>query len=231
MFHEIEPLRPSLKPPAAERCADQTFEIGTDLLSGRDFPMAVKWLQRSYDVLNDQELDKMSRDGIEMRLAIAEALVKALLGIQTTDAHDRAWNLVQYIESEMGDHLVVLLLRLEILNHAPAETFDADTYADVLRRMIRSFNHQEPNFKSLMGNIRKLHDKSPSVGVRLLDEFLLTLVGEEQNDSWVENLVINRIWMITSQTDSDSTIDEARTLLKKLPKPLSVEATIAAQTV
>ena len=231
MFHEIQPLRSYLKPPAAERLAEQVLEMGKDFFSKEDFHMAAKWLQRAYDILNDQKLDEISRDGLEMRLAIAEALVKALLGIQTTEAHDRARSLVQYIKSEIGDHLVVLLLSLEILNKAPPEAFEADTYSDVLRCMIRRFNHQEPNFKLITGHIRKLHDKSPDLGVKLIDEFLLTLVAQDQNDSWVENLVINRMWMITSQMDCHGSIDGTRTLLEKLQTPLSAEGTIAAQTV
>ena len=231
MFSKAEALSSSLSPSAAEKLADLLFRVGESSLHRKDFPMAIKWVQRAYDMLNDQELEKMSRDAVELRLTVAQVLVTALLGVQTTDGYEKAQNLVRYLKSEIGDKLVVLLLDLEVLIKAPDEVFDADAYARILERMMQIFNHQETNFKLLVYHIRKLHEKSPSDGVRILDMFLLTLNGQQCDASWIENLVITRMWMITSHRDSDSGIDEAQKLLHKLDKPLGAEGTVAAQTV
>ncbi|EOO03635.1 putative spo22-domain-containing protein [Phaeoacremonium minimum UCRPA7] len=221
---------------------NMALRAGVACLSGNNVDLARIALQRAADYnghlqnlsqsqrLTQDEAWKEDQFDVAEHMFIAQVLVTALLGVQTTDGYEKAQNLVRYLKSEIGDKLVVLLLDLEVLIKAPDEVFDADAYARILERMMQIFNHQETNFKLLVYHIRKLHEKSPSDGVRILDMFLLTLNGQQCDASWIENLVITRMWMITSHRDSDSGIDEAQKLLHKLDKPLGAEGTVAAQT-
>lgn len=220
----------SLEPYHVEKLADILYEIGKDLCRKGDFSMAVKWLDRANDVINSQGLELLSREAIELRTAIVQALVTALLGLDTTDAFEKADNLVDGIESEMGVELVILLMRLEILQKSPAEVFDSDAYADVLRRMVKSFNFTDSTFKLVVHHIRKLHDKSPGLGCKVLDEFIAVLTSVE-TDEWIERLIIIRVWMTTNGQNSADSIESTIAVLKLLGKPLSVDATVAAQTV
>lgn len=219
-----------LDPYQVEKLADVLYEIGKDLSGKSDFSMAAKWLNRAYDVVNSQGLELLSREAIELRTAILQTLVTALLGLGTTDGFETADNLVNVIESEMGNELVVSLLRLEILQKSPAEVFDSDSYADVLRRMIKSFNFTESTFKLVVHHIRKLHDKTPGLGCKVIDEFIGALRNAE-TDEWIERLVIIRIWMTTNQRDSVDIIQSAEDVLTRVDRHLSADAAIAAQTV
>lgn len=192
--------------------------------------MADKWLHRAWEVINSQQLQEVSRDAVELRIAVMQALVAALLGTQTSESIQEAKDLVGYVESEIGDQPVVLLLHLEILNKSPDETFDAEAYVDILRRMVRSFRPSENNFKLTVHHIHVLHAKSPSLGCSVLEKFLSLLIKNGTSD-WVEKVIIMRVHMAVSHRDVEAIIDDARRAVLKLEKPVSADAAFAAQTV
>lgn len=191
--------------------------------------MAIKWLQRAWDAMNGQRLQELPRDAIELRMAILQSLVTALLGLQTSESSEKANNLVRYIESEVGDQPIVLLLNLEILNRSPAEVFDNEAYGNILRRMIRGFQPSDSNFKLLAYHVRKVHSKSPGLGCAILDEFLASLIKTGQS-GWIDRAVVTRIFMTTSQRDFAGSIDEAEKSLLRVEEPVGADASFSAHT-
>ncbi|XXG97783.1 hypothetical protein Hte_004096 [Hypoxylon texense] len=221
-------------PVSAENLADSLFEIGKDLTTKKNFPLAVKWLERAYESLNSQELELLSREAIELRLAISQALVRAYLNINTADGFQKAENHVCYVESEIGDKLVVLLLRLELLLSSPAEVFDSSAYAGILQRMVRTLDISESSFNLMVHHIRKLEDKSPSLASSVLDAFLTSRILPTQHDAWVERVVVLRTHMATTHRDTHETIQGLATMFDSveanLEKPLPAAAVLAVQT-
>lgn len=220
---------------SAENLADSLFEIGKDLTEKKNFPLAVKWLERAYEAINIQDLEQLSREAIELRLAISQALVRSYLDLGTTEGFQKAENHVCYIESEIGDKLVVLLLRLELLSKSPAEVFDSGGYADVLHRMVRSLDISESSFNLVIHHIRKLNDKSPSAACSILDEFITSRVLPTQHDPWIERAIVLRTRMTTTHRDSDETIQSLSSTFDSveanLEKSLPAAAVLAIQIV
>jgi hypothetical protein len=223
-----------LDPSTAESLADLLFEMGRELFGKKQFDLAVKWLDRAFAVLNSQELDRLSSDASELRTSIIQCSVKALLGVGQQDAKEQADNLVGLLENEVGDKLIVLLLRLELLS-VSGEVFDSASYGTVLQRIIRTVALTDPNFKLIMHHIRKLNDKSPSLACGALDEFLHRRVFEADNDEWLETVLINRLWMATSQRDGSDVLSSVRRtldmVLSNVDRPVGSSATFAAQMV
>ncbi|OHE93556.1 hypothetical protein CORC01_11153 [Colletotrichum orchidophilum] len=205
----------------SEKMAEVLFEIGKDLSKKNDFAMAVRWLERGYDIINAHDLARLSRDAIELRLSVCQALIHALLGMNTPETSQKALGLVNYIESEIGDKPVVLLLRLDLLQRAPAEVFDVEAYADILRRMVRSFNFSEAHFKLLVHHARKLHDKSPTLATSVVDGMLRGTIFTSGRSEWAERLVLLRIWMETTQRNGMRAIEELMGVLVGLQDNLS----------
>ncbi|KAL2265293.1 hypothetical protein VTJ83DRAFT_6393 [Remersonia thermophila] len=228
MYSKTEPLRQLLTPEYAERLADVLYEIGKSLSAEYNFAMAVKWFKRASEVINGQELEQLSREGLELRLAILQARVTALLATGTQEALDEAQNQVALVESEAGNKFVVSLLKLELLQKMPTEVFDTEGYGDILRHIIRSFPISDSGFKLIMHHIRKLHDKSPGAGCAVLDDLIVALSRAEK-DEWVEKAVVTRVWMITNQRETAETIRATENVLGQLSRPLSSEAAVAAQ--
>lgn len=230
LFTSSHELLSRIKPAASEKIGDSLFQIGKGLLSKHDYPIAEKWLQRAWDVILGQPLQDMSRDAVELRMAVFQALIAALLGIETTDSIEKAQNLTNYVRSDIGDQPVVLLVGLELLNKSPGETFDGEAYGNILRRMITSLSVNENNFKLFMSHIHTLHLKCPALGCSIVDELLALLVKEGQT-TWIDKLVVVRIKMATTHRDFDETVQEARKAVSRLERPVSADASIAAQTV
>jgi hypothetical protein len=223
-----------LDPSTAESLADLLFEMGRELLEKKQFDLAVKWLDRAFTVLNSQELDRLSSNASELRTSIIQCSVKALLGVRQQVAKEQADNLVSLLENEVGDKLIVLLLRLELLS-VSGEVFDSASYGTVLQRIIRTIALTESNFKLTMHHIRKLNDKSPSLASEILDEFLQRRVFESDNDGWLETVLVNRLWMATSQRDGAEVLSSVRRILdmvlSNVERPLGSSAIFAAQMV
>ncbi|KAF6805556.1 hypothetical protein CSOJ01_09425 [Colletotrichum sojae] len=234
MYGKAQPILESLDRISAEKMAEVLFEIGRDLSKKGDLTQAVRWLERAHDVISTQDLDRLSRDAVELRLSISQAHIHALLGMDTPEASQKALDLVNYIESEVGEKAVVLLLRLELLQKTPAEAFDIEAYADVLRRMVRCFNFSEAHFRLLLHHSRKLHDKSPSFAAGVVNGMLGGTIVTAGRDEWVERLVLFRIWMETSQRDSMAAVEALAKVLtgvqENLTKPFDASAAVGALT-
>ncbi|KAI8294264.1 Transcriptional regulator [Colletotrichum sp. SAR11_240] len=235
MYDKGQPTIQTLDPSSAELLTEVLFEIGKDFSKKGDFKMAVKWLERAYDIINSQELDRLPRDALELRLSVCQAHIHALLGMNTSEASQKAHDLVSYVEQEIGEQPVVLLLRLELLQKAPAEVFDVEAYADILKLMVQRFNFSEAHFKLLVHHARKLHDKSPSMALRMVNGMLKSNIVSSGQDGWVERLVLLRLWMEESQRDSELGIDELMNVLRgveaNLTQPFGASAAVAALTI
>ncbi|KAG9248179.1 meiosis protein SPO22/ZIP4 like-domain-containing protein [Calycina marina] len=221
-------------PGTVESLADVLYEIGKDLLDKKEYEGAVKWLGRSNEMVKSQELDKMSTDISELRLSIAESLIRATLALQNPEATGRARYLLENLEDTMGTRLPVMLLRLEFLSTMTDETFDGVLYSNTLHKMARSMMLSESNFKLMMHHIRKLNDKSSSLACKALDSFITMRILQDGKDSWLEKVIITRIWLTISQRDSAEALEALKMMLSNIyqhtQKPASAAATLAAHT-
>ncbi|RYP44678.1 hypothetical protein DL768_008881 [Monosporascus sp. mg162] len=234
MYSKVEKLEHIMGTPLMEAFADTLFEIGKTLAARNDFSLATKWLDRAYDTINSQGLDKLSREAVELRMAISQALVHANLNASTDHSFQKAENLVAYMESEIGDKLTVLLLRLELLLKSPAEVFDSPGFATVLRRLIRNADISETTFKIILHHVRILDSKSPTLACEILDYFFGTRVLPSRRKEWIEKVIVFRTQMATSRRDTTESIQSLAMILDAIEEnssqPLGAEAAISLQT-
>ncbi|KAM7204837.1 Meiosis protein SPO22/ZIP4 like domain containing protein [Rhypophila sp. PSN 637] len=230
MYTKAERLHKFLTPNYAEKLADVLFEIGKSFLVEKDFLSAVKWLERANEILNTQSLEKLSREGVELRLAILQATVTAYLGMETPSALEKARKIVDYVESELGStKLIVSLLRLEVLRRTPPEEFDDEAYSEVLRRMIRTFNSTDAGLKLITHHIQKLQKKSPGAACAVMDELINRLREVGENLDWMEMVVVQRMWMIQHAPLSLESFEAVRNVLSLLKRPFGPMACMATQ--
>lgn len=221
--------------PLVESFADAMFEIGKNLASKSNFPMATKWLERSYDVINTQEIEELSRQAVELRLAILQALVNAHLNGGTDDDFKKAENYVAYMESHIGDKFTVLLLRLEMLLKTPAEVFDSNAFAGILRRMIRNTELSDTTLKIILHHIHTLNDKSPTLASEVLDYFFGDRVLPSQHEEWIEKATVFRTQIAITARDTVAPVESLMVILDAVEhnvhQPLGVPATFSIHMV
>ena len=222
-------------PRSAENLADTLYEIGKDLLSKQQYLLATKWLERSHTVLNAQELDTLSSDANELRISIIQSSIKAWLGMSDQESYRHAVNLANLLEQEIGDKMVVLLIRLELLSAPAAETFDSLAYSEVLQRMTKNMALTEANIKVFLKHMRKLNEKNAVLGCKTLDGFLRLRILRAESQEWVEKIIVTRLWLTVSQRDESDQITPLDDILSAvdqyMARPISPAATVAAHTV
>ncbi|GAP85521.1 putative SPO22-domain-containing protein [Rosellinia necatrix] len=233
LYTSLEKTMAKVDIPLAEKLTDALFEIGRDLMQQKNFILAAKWLERAYEFINAQEISRLSRDAIELRLAISQALIQVYLDIGSPEFITRAKNHIAYVESELGDKLIVLLFRAEVLLRSPAEIFDSKAYADTLRRIIRTVDMSEASFKLIIHHIRKLDEKDQSAASSVLDDFMVTCIVTSGQDQWIDRAIILRTDMTTRDGSPDSMKGLEAMLdivLSSTGTPLSANTAVGIQT-
>jgi hypothetical protein len=74
MFAKCKQLTRSFTPSTAENLADLFYEIGKSMLVKHMFELAVRWLERAYDVLGEQDIEILSSEAGELRLSIMQSI-------------------------------------------------------------------------------------------------------------------------------------------------------------
>ncbi|KAF7952888.1 hypothetical protein EAE96_006111 [Botrytis aclada] len=235
MFHKSMSSKELFDHATTESLSDTLYEMGKALLEKEQHALSVKWLERAYEVLSGDELDKLSADATELRISIIQSLIKALLETQIPESIQRARDLIDLLECELGDKLVVLLLKLELLTRTSNETFDGLTYSAILNKMIRTLVFNPTNLRLFMFHVRKLHEKAPSLACGALDEMVRLRVKELVTmTEWLEKALLTRIWMCVSGRETEElfvSMEGYLTMIAgNIEKSIGVEATMAAHT-
>ncbi|PHH59291.1 hypothetical protein CDD81_3415 [Ophiocordyceps australis] len=219
---------------STENMADTLQHIGAALASRGNHVKALEWLRRAHQVLHWPSLDQLSLLGLELRMAICQCRIQSLLAIDSPESLQEANDLVAYFESELGDKPVILHWRLDILLKSRAEVFDAEAYASTLRRMIRCFDSCEDTLHFLLHHIKELCDMNPRLAAGLLDELARQHVLPSGNVSWINKVLVRRIWMGTMDSSHEDAAASLNKVLDRtydaLSRPMSPEATGAAHS-
>ncbi|KAI9718236.1 MAG: hypothetical protein M1812_004226 [Candelaria pacifica] len=248
MFRKASVNDRHLDPNTTESFADLLFEIGKSQYDNQQYDLAVKWLDRSYDVLHKQDLERLSNDAGELRISIIEKTVKALLGLHNEDARTKAWSLVNLLENDFGDKSIVLLLKLEMIATEPL--FDAQGYydgkkddeddrinGDKLQGAYWTYTQaksQKVSSTDLRLTEHPLMLNSQDLACLSLDNLLATRIFSTENEGWIEKVFVTRLWIATSTADTDNNLNALRAIFDavafNVKQPLSAHATHAAQT-
>ncbi|SPJ87099.1 related to transcription factors [Fusarium torulosum] len=202
MFAKADALLHHLDPSSAEQLADTFHCIGTDFSLRKDYDMALKWLRRALGLINEQELERLSTEGLELRMSIHHELIQASIATGSKESLQEADNLASLVESEIGDKPVVLHWKLEILRTSPSEAFNADACASILRRMISSLDLSDAGLGFLLHGISELHTRGPRLAVGLMGELILKKLIPSGNMDWIGKALVRRVWMGTMGADT-----------------------------
>lgn len=77
MYSKYEQLGNALSPDTAEDIADLFYEIGKQALEKSNYEIAVKWLERSWTILEGQQLGMLSPEAGELKLCVIQGLGKS----------------------------------------------------------------------------------------------------------------------------------------------------------
>lgn len=115
MFVKCKQLDKAFTPTFVEGLADLLYEIGKDGLKKRNYESTIRWSERAYDLLGDQDMELLSPDAGELRLSTMHSIgrcsaasaedivdpptVQAYMKLKTPEARDKAWQMVNLMET------------------------------------------------------------------------------------------------------------------------------------
>lgn len=119
-----------------ERAADLFHQMGKSLLAKTLHEMAIKWCERSIDILNACDAATLCLDAPELRLATTSTLVASLVAANNRKCRDRAATLVLQLDTVhgLGNRTAVYLLKFNLLIADPKE--DTQLIYETVSRMI-----------------------------------------------------------------------------------------------
>ena len=223
----------NLTPATAEQFADTFYEIGKSESQRMHWAEASEWLEKAEEWIEGSFLDKLNNDTEELRLGIMHARARALIALSDGDSREKAGALVKNMDSEYGDRLIVLLLKLDLLVADPE--MSPQDYCDVLHRIIRTIHLTDTNLMVILHHVRELRIRSPQLAHNIL-AFLLEerLLGAGQH-SWTEKILVITVWNCTSADQFPNVLGSLQilfdTILVHTKQPVHSKATHAAQTV
>jgi hypothetical protein len=74
MYAKCKKLTDALTPTLAETLADLLYEIGKDNFKKRSYETAIRWLERAYDTLAEQDMELLSPEASELRLSTMHSI-------------------------------------------------------------------------------------------------------------------------------------------------------------
>ncbi|RFN41036.1 hypothetical protein FIE12Z_13002 [Fusarium flagelliforme] len=231
MYAKADDLLHLIDTSSAEQLADTFQHIGSELLSKEDHDMALKWLRRALDLVNSQGLERLSTEGLELRISIYHELIQTLLATGSQEHLEEADSLTSQVESEIGDKSIVLHWKLEIIHRYPGELFNSDACASIIRRMIRSFTLTDTGLGFLLHRIGELRTRGPRLAMGLMEELITKKLLPHGNVDWIGKAVVRRVWMGTMETDTLVGVRNLTRLLDQLAQEIGqchVEASAAA---
>ncbi|KAL6711348.1 sporulation-specific protein 22 [Coniothyrium glycines] len=231
MFAKCKQLNHVGQAQLLESLADLCYEIGKDRFAKRDYDLAIRWLERAYDFLGDQESELSSPEAGELRLSTMHNIVQAHMKLRTPESKDKAWQMVKLLETDFGDKMIVLLLKIELLSEA--ETMDTPEFYNVLLRMIRTVVLNDANFKTIMHHIHRIKEHSIGTACRILEDLIEIRLFREENEKWIEKALVTRIWLGSIAGMNENTLEQLQELFESVGQQsisLTAPATHAAQT-
>ncbi|KAJ4186178.1 sporulation-specific protein 22 [Fusarium falciforme] len=138
MYTKADDLLRYLDPFSAEQLADTLQDIGTNLSGKGDHEMALKWLRRAHALINGQELERLSTEGLEIRMSIHHDLIQTLLATRSPERVQEADDLVSPCNVDVAAAAQSLMWKKLDASYAKREYNVAELWCRVALHLIFS---------------------------------------------------------------------------------------------
>ncbi|MCJ1227176.1 hypothetical protein MMC12_003831 [Toensbergia leucococca] len=231
MLTKLGPRYSEFDPALAENLADLLLEIGKDQMEKLLYSDAITWLEKAYDILLGQTIEALSSNAKDLQISVMHRMVKALMGLRGEDSRAKAWNIVRNMETESGDKLAVLLLRLDL--YTVDSTSSPQDFCDTLQKIVRTVHLTDSNLKTALHHVHNLRHRSPAMAHTVLASLLTERLVDAGEPKWLERVLVTTIWNITTSPDPVNELgllgELLDTLGNKFNKVINPSATHAIQ--
>ncbi|KAK6002464.1 hypothetical protein QM012_002102 [Aureobasidium pullulans] len=237
----------------AEKKADLTYEVGKSAFQRKQFSSAARWLEQSYQILDDIEPEMLSSDLCDLRVVVMLDYARSLIDVGDAVSLEKAFTLIATLDQEHGFKIEVQLSRLDIIYSK--RPLDAEEFCGVINRIVRGAILSEGTFRSIIYQIQKLNAYDPEragatnhtalasstpgpyshLACQTLDVLLSRLIEQSSIvQAWVEKIVVIRLHICSLSLHVQDHFPRLENLFEDIANrngtKLSPEATHASQS-
>ncbi|KAF3188043.1 hypothetical protein TWF788_001502 [Orbilia oligospora] len=234
-FSRDESAASRLEPRIRESLGKVLYKIGKDMVKRANLTSGVEWLARALEIVDPKYVGS-ERFAAELRFGIMQNLVQTSLKTQLPSDLRKAEEVMEVMVKEWPERLNVHCLGLDVI---VAQELRAEAYHAALMKMMSSIALSERSFKAIVGKChvllaQDLQGRGHRLACNVLDHFVTERLILEDNQGWIEQAFVTRVWMIIQDAHLDEEVIQGLRQLceatsTKLAKPLSISATHASQ--
>ncbi|KAK6345570.1 hypothetical protein TWF718_007480 [Orbilia javanica] len=234
-FSRDESAAGRLEPRIRESLGKVLYKIGKDMVKRANLTTGVEWLARALEVVDPKHVGS-EHFAAELRFGIMQNLVQTSLKTQASKDLQKAEKVMETMVEEWPERLNIHCLGLDII---VARKLGVKAYHSALMKMMTTVALSERSFKAIVGKChvllaQDLQGRGHRLACDILDHFVTERLTLEDNQEWIEQAFVTRIWMIVQDAHLDEEVIQGLQQLceatsPKLEKPLSVSATHASQ--
>ena len=194
------------------------YEIGKERHGQAAHGMAVSWLERAHNTLRSVGLQELSSDAGDLETAILHTLVRCLMMLPGNEAHKKAWNVANNLNTRSEDSMIVLTLKLDLFDKDLE--YDPQDYCDVLIRIVRSIRITDSSLSTILHYFHKLRGRSPMLAHTVLEDLLLKRLAASDNQDWIDKTLVTLTWNLTASIGVIDDVQLLSQVLDTLPNQL-----------
>ncbi|KAK6360249.1 hypothetical protein TWF730_006397 [Orbilia blumenaviensis] len=234
-FSRDESAAGRLEPRIRESLGKVLYKIGKDMVKQANLTAGVEWLARALEIVDPKHVGS-ERFAPELRFGVMQNLVQTSLKTGTPSDLRKAKEVMKVMVKEWPEKLNVHCLGLDII---VAQGLGAEAYHAALMNMMTGVALSERSFKVIVGKChvllaQDLQGRGYRLACNVLDHFMTERLILEDNQGWIEQAFVTRVWMIIQDPQLDEEVIQGLRQLceataTKLAGPLSISATHASQ--
>ncbi|KAK6504736.1 hypothetical protein TWF481_006675 [Arthrobotrys musiformis] len=243
-FSRDESAAVRLEPRIRESLGKVLYKIGKDMVKRANLTTGIQWLARALEIVDTEHVGS-ERFAAELRFGIMQNLVQTSLKTEAPSDLQKAEEVMEVMVKEWPERLSVHCLGLDII---VAQKLGAEAYHAALMKMMSTVVLSERSFKAIVGKCHVLLAQDLQgrggggreffrhrLACNVLDHFVTDRLTLEDNQGWIEQVFVTRVWMIVQDAHlhDEEVIQGLQQMCEatstKLAKPLSISATHASQ--
>ncbi|EPS39658.1 hypothetical protein H072_6544 [Dactylellina haptotyla CBS 200.50] len=208
-FARDESAASRLQPRIRESLGKTLYRIGKDLVKHANLTGGVEWLARAMEVVDPKHVGS-DQFATELRFGVMQHLVQASLKTQMPVNLERARDALEMMTNEWPERLNVHCLGLDII---VAQGLGTELYhASLIKMMTGNVALKiETGGNRILGKChvlmaQDLQGRGHRFACNVIDRFVTERLIQEDNQSWIEQAFITRVWMMVQDAHLDEEV-------------------------
>lgn len=216
MFTKVKSLLSPANGPTGEMAIETMIYIGGTSMRANDYDAAYKWYLRADELFRE---DAHQPAGSILRQDIFQGLIESLVAKNSAKSNQQARQVLSLAEKELGDRLVILHWKLDILENSAYEA-DIGAYARTISKLIDALDFTDHSLRKLFYHTDRLAKRDMGAACHLLDKLLADEMFQSTKRHWFEISLVSRFKYTVEYQNMPESVKCSAQSLHRLPRDM-----------